>query len=87
MLLCVTGASIDTNNEVQIEDPEILSFASQLQGGQGITIVGGVVCSKNGDIFSDAGPFMSPHFQEHMNDGQEQMKKLIKEFRVKPRPH
>lgn len=79
MLLCVTGASIDTNNEVQIEDPEILSFASQLQGGQGITIVGGVVCSKNGDIFSDAGPFMSPHFQEHMNDGQEQMKKLIKE--------
>jgi len=83
-LLVVTGASISDQDSqaVDIHDPEILCFASQLKGGRGITIIGGVCSSSGSDFFSNGGPFVSSHFRQNLADGQDEMKKVLQQYQI-----
>lgn len=80
-LLVVTHAQI-TDKELEILDVNPMLIASQLQGGRGITIVGGVCCAKKSDVFSSGGPFMTAHLEEQMADGQDEMLSLLQEYGI-----
>ena len=65
-LLVVTGASMSEDSSLTIDDPEVLSFASQLKGGRGITTVGGVCSSQSSDVFSDGESFKGSHIRHNI---------------------
>jgi amino acid transporter len=87
-LLVITQATIAESNTVandqvvSLRDPELLLLASQLKGGRGITILGGVCTTQGADIFGKGGLFVNPAQQENVLDGQETMTKLLKKFAI-----
>jgi len=81
-LLVVTGAWIhsaaDGQDEVlHVHETELLTVASQLKGGRGITIVGGVCSSKGNSAFSNGGMFVSGSARQNVLDGQAAMHELL----------
>lgn len=89
-LLVITEASIreetaDGGNSEEVLDvyePELLGFASQLKGGRGITIVGGVCSSQGTDFFGEGGMFVSQNNQQKVLDGQGAMQSLLKKYNI-----
>jgi len=94
-LLVITGASITENtvdefgrahsgkDEVlSIHDPELLNIASQMNGGRGLTLLGGVCSSKGKDIFSDGGMFLCTQHRQKVLDGQDAFQRLLGEYHI-----
>jgi len=88
-LLVITEASIrEEGAEGAVEEildvfePELLGFASQLKGGRGITIVGGVCSSQGVDVFGEAGLFVAENNQQKALDGQQAMQNLLKKYNI-----
>uniref|UniRef100_A0A7S0AM74 Amino acid permease/ SLC12A domain-containing protein n=1 Tax=Pyrodinium bahamense TaxID=73915 RepID=A0A7S0AM74_9DINO len=90
-LLVITEASIREEDAVDgiskhevldVYEPQLLSFASQLKGGRGITILGGICSSEGVDVFSEGGMFVSHVQQRRVLDGQEAMQNLLKTYSI-----
>lgn len=87
-LLVITEADIaerdvpdaDTPEVIVLSNPELLNLASQLKGGRGITIFGGVCLGK--DTFGDGGLFVSPLARQRALDGQITIQRLLKKHAI-----
>jgi len=67
---------------ITLRDPELLPLASQLKGGRGITIFGGVCGTKGADVFSDGGLFVCRDQRQKVLDGQEAMLALLRRYSI-----
>jgi hypothetical protein len=73
----VGGGEQDSRPEtVVLEDPELVTFASQLKGGRGITIIGGICSSKPSGLFND-NLFLDQRQRQNLKDGQMAMKQML----------
>jgi len=86
-LLVITGASIFEQTSTQeeklcVHDPALLSLASQLKGGRGLTILGGICSSRGVPVFSDGGMFISQEQRQKVLDGQDSMKRLLQQYQI-----
>ncbi|CAK0807379.1 unnamed protein product, partial [Prorocentrum cordatum] len=86
-LLVITKASIvedaQTNNElVQVHDPQLLKFVSQLKGGRGFVIVGGICCNSAFEDFVEGASMFSGLEKFTVSDGQVAMQKLLNEYGI-----
>lgn len=88
-LLVISKASIalketgDDEEMIVLEDDELFCLASQLKGGRGITIFGGVCTTDGQDIFGDGGLFMGGGgSSKRVLDGQEAMSRLLRKWRI-----
>lgn len=87
-LLVITEASIREEGQegfqrevLDVFEPELLGFASQLKGGRGITIIGGI-CSSDCDVFGEGGLFVAEHQHKKVLDGQDAMQSLLKRYDI-----
>jgi hypothetical protein len=86
-LLVITKASITDGAQVedelvQVHDPELLKFVSQLKGGRGFVIVGGVCCSSAFENFVEGAGMFSGAEKFTASDGQVAMQKLLHEYGI-----
>jgi len=87
-LLVITGATIREEDSEQREeilevtDLDLLVLASQLKGGRGFTIIGGVCSSKGVDVFSDGGMFVAQNERQKVLDGQNAMQRLLQKYSI-----
>mmetsp|Transcript_54345 Transcript_54345/g.101904 ORF Transcript_54345/g.101904 Transcript_54345/m.101904 type:complete len:1094 (-) Transcript_54345:9-3290(-) len=87
-LLVITQASIaeketgDHEEVIQLEHPALLDMASQLKGGRGITIFGGICSTQGSDVFGDGGLFLAQDQREKVLTGQETMTRLLQAHHI-----
>mmetsp|Transcript_29306 Transcript_29306/g.76791 ORF Transcript_29306/g.76791 Transcript_29306/m.76791 type:complete len:584 (-) Transcript_29306:169-1920(-) len=86
-LLVITKASITGDAQVeeelvQVHDPELLKFVSQLKGGRGFVIVGGVCCSSEFENFTEGAGMFSGVEKFTASDGQVAMQKLLHQYGI-----
>jgi len=89
-LLVVTEASVreeegedgERRQQLHFQDTELLNLVSQLKGGRGITILGGVCSSKGVGAPSDGGVFVAPGEQKAVFDGQDAIKKVLAQHQI-----
>lgn len=87
-LLVITQATIaerdagEQDECIALKEPELLCLASQLKGGRGITIFGGVCTTEGKDIFADGGNFMNVQQRDKVLDGQHAMSRLLHKWHI-----
>jgi len=87
-LLVITEASLlcedseQPTDVLEIHEPELLTFASQLKGGNGITILGGICSGQGATELSNGGLFTCQKQRNNILDGQEAMKRLLQKYAI-----
>jgi len=69
-------------NQLTIQNPDLLKLVSQLKGGRGITILGGICDSRGVAALSEGGNFLRAANEDGVDDGRDALKKVLEEFGI-----
>jgi potassium/chloride transporter 4/5/6 len=86
-LLVVAKANVSESSEtgrecVNVENPDLLKFVSQLKGGRGFVIVGGICCNGAYENYIEGAGMFSGMEKFMASDGQEAMQKLLNDYGI-----